>query len=1284
MSAAIRYREFVGVKGGWRRFISKATLVLLLVGIWSSWPTSVSAQSSIIFANRYGNLIDAPVVDTDGVTRVAGGAYLAQLYYTLAAFQGATPTSSAIKLGSPVTFGVGNDAGYFGADGQTLVALPALSKGQVIRLEVRVWEASGGATFEVAEKSKVKVGSSDLLLMPTVTPGVSQPLTGLRPIRLWSNGEVRSIAIFSPASGWYPAGSNLTLFASTRGVSALETYNWYHDGIKIPSLVNRTLLFSPLRWADAGVYEVRTGPSDAELISAPVRISVYEPLIIQRIEVVPSQPRVNEPFRVRVIASPSQEIRYLWSHNRKPIAGGTSDTLEVAEAMLGKYTVTVENDRESRTVTVATLRGIELDFGPGTEGGWIDVDPIPVYGLLNGATLTCTARAMKGFEFIGWAGDVAGTENPLVLIIDHPLSITAYFRAVSGTVRLANSVVDGRVVPVVDGSKIPLGRDWLGLFVAGPTTENLRPIGSPVSFQSGIIAQPQLALIDGVAPGGEAFVQLRFWKSTAAGSWEQAYSVPGGCGYSEVVQFTSGSSGFPPAPAPTVPGLTHFTVPDLPIMDRFPVGGAVGMGRPYRFVVAASSIEPVGYQWKLNGVDLPSATSPVLDIPAARIEDEGTYSVVVGNRLGTVGEFFATLRVVRPPTIRAVVLDETPRPRQPFRATVIADGQEPVTYLWLRNGQPILDGNFKSVLEMTDALPGTYRIEVSNVGGTDAQDIATVPPFYRLDLSVVGDGQATASPALELYEPGAVVMVQATPGFASLFAQWSGDAKGTNAQQSLVMDRDRRVVATFSTVGGTVLFANRVGANPDAPVFGADGITRLEGEAYRAQLYGGKDPLTLIPLGTPQSFRTGAGAGYIAGSTVRVPKVSPGEVAWLQMRAWEVAAGSTFEEVYAKGGSCGASPLFQLTTGGFGNPPSLPSVLSGLQSFRIDRPKPLQIIESPTAGETQVGESLRLSVGATGSGTITYQWLHNGVEMPGATNAFLDLTYVGTSDAGAYEVRVSDGLSFVISVPAKVGVRRRLQTLQFETPERVVFGNDPIPLVAQASSDLPAAIEVVTGPGRMDQGQLILLGAGSIQLRASQSGDASYLAAEPVERRIEVAKARAEILLREMEQIADGQPKTPTAITVPAGLAVDWRFDGRSIPPSEPGVYWVETWITDGNYEGLSVGPLRLIAPTFEFQGTIFEDTNGDGNRAELELGLEGFTVRTSGTAGEQVATTDSNGEFHIGNLPSGTYAVTVMPQPGYVATGSPEDPLTGSPGETLRWELGYRRRPATATEQYQ
>lgn len=32
--------------------------------------------------------------------------------------------------------------------------------------------------------------------------------------------------------------------------------------------------------------------------------------------------------------------------------------------MLGKYTVTVANDRESRTATVATVRGIELDARP--------------------------------------------------------------------------------------------------------------------------------------------------------------------------------------------------------------------------------------------------------------------------------------------------------------------------------------------------------------------------------------------------------------------------------------------------------------------------------------------------------------------------------------------------------------------------------------------------------------------------------------------------------------------------------------------------------------------------------------------------------------------------------------------------------------------------------------------------------------------------------------------------------------------------------------------------------
>lgn len=113
MSVAIRCREHIGAEVRWGACVVRQAWLCCFFGFCLAWQPNTSAQSSIIFANRYGTSIDAPVVDTDGVTRVAGEAYLAQLYYSLAAYHGATPTPSAIKLGSPVAFGVGNDAGYF-------------------------------------------------------------------------------------------------------------------------------------------------------------------------------------------------------------------------------------------------------------------------------------------------------------------------------------------------------------------------------------------------------------------------------------------------------------------------------------------------------------------------------------------------------------------------------------------------------------------------------------------------------------------------------------------------------------------------------------------------------------------------------------------------------------------------------------------------------------------------------------------------------------------------------------------------------------------------------------------------------------------------------------------------------------------------------------------------------------------------------------------------------------------------------------------------------------------
>jgi hypothetical protein len=144
--------------------------------------------------------------------------------------------------------------------------------------------------------------------------------------------------------------------------------------------------------------------------------------------------------------------------------------------------------------------------------------------------------------------------------------------------------------------------------------------------------------------------------------------------------------------------------------------------------------------------------------------------------------------------------------------------------------------------------------------------------------------------------------------------------------------------ALSTSAQGTVNFVNRITGTLDAPVFGIDGVTPLNGSGFMAQLYAGTSADSLQAVGNPAPFRTGTGAGYwnptAAPSTeaLRVVNgIAGGANAFVQVVAWDVASGAT----YAAAGIKGASPVFQVALGGAGNPPSTPAVLTGLQSFSL-------------------------------------------------------------------------------------------------------------------------------------------------------------------------------------------------------------------------------------------------------------------------------------------------------------------------------------------------------------
>ncbi len=77
----------------------------------------------------------------------------------------------------------------------------------------------------------------------------------------------------------------------------------------------------------------------------------------------------------------------------------------------------------------------------------------------------------------------------------------------------------------------------------------------------------------------------------------------------------------------------------------------------------------------------------------------------------------------------------------------------------------------------------------------------------------------------------------------------------------------------------------------------------------------------------------------------------------------------------------------------------------------------------PAAQSLQVGSDLSLQVTAGGPGPLNYQWRLNGRDLPGATNAALEVRRAGPNDSGAYSVVVSQPGGALESPPAQATVK---------------------------------------------------------------------------------------------------------------------------------------------------------------------------------------------------------------------------------------------------------------------
>lgn len=293
-----------------------------------------------------------------------------------------------------------------------------------------------------------------------------------------------------------------------------------------------------------------------------------------------------------------------------------------------------------------------------------------------------------------------------------------------------------------------------------------------------------------------------------------------------------------------------------PAILREPDSLTAWAGSDVVLVAGVTGSEPVVRQWYFAGAPILGARASVLELRQLQPSHAGEYHLVASNAFGVAVTRPAVMTVEVPSTPQIVLQPQSDvaSPGEYRALGVAAVGIPPLQYQWLRDGQALVGATQTSLVipSFGPANVGTYTVTVANAGGATL----SLPATLRL----------SESPPAEL-----APVIFANMGFPG----WSAPS---------IM----------------------------APVFDLDGLTRLNGDRFLAQLYYGPRPEDLRPFGSPRTFLSGHWQGFWESAEVLVPDLPATGRAFAQVRVWDRTHGASYETARALGGRFGRSAVLEL------------------------------------------------------------------------------------------------------------------------------------------------------------------------------------------------------------------------------------------------------------------------------------------------------------------------------------------------------------------------------------
>ncbi len=763
------------------------------------------------------------------------------------------------------------------------------------------------------------------------------------------------------------AGQAASFSVIASGAAPLS-YQWKKGGVNISGATGATFNIPNAQAADAASYTVVVSNVAGNVTSNAATLTVNPAAVAPAITQQPQSLVVNlgQSASFTVSASGTAPLSYQWKKGGVNISGATAATFTIAHAQSA--------DAASYTVAVSNSAGsatsnavtLTVNIAP-----TITQQPQPITVVAgNQASFSVVASGTAPLSY-QWKKN--GTNISGATAATYSIASAQSVDAANYTVAVSNVV--GTVIS-----------DTALLTV------------NPASVAPTITQQPQsLVVVAGqsasftVVASGTAPLSYQ-WKKNGvniSGATSATYTIANAqaanaASYTVAVSNVAGST------LSNAATLTVNPAAVAPTITQQPQSLTVTAGQPASFSVSASGTAPLSYQWKKAGVNISGATTATFTIANAQAADAASYTVVVSNSAGSITSSGATL-TVNPapiaPTITQQPQSLTVNTGQSAAFSVVASGTAPLSYQWKKNGTNISGATAStySIASVQISHAGNYSVTVSNAGGSVTSFNASLTvnqPTYTIaglvTFGTVGLGGVTVS-----------------DGTRSAITSSMGIYVLTNVPNG-------SYTLTATLAGYTIqpsTFVNPVIVN-GAPVNSKHFIATQSAYAIMGNVFVGTTGLSGVTV--TDGFRTvttNASGGY---TILGVPNGSYTLTARLSG--------------------------YDITPLGFANPVAVNGINVSGKNFTAQATSAPMITGQPQSQSAGEDLGVTLSVTATGSAPMSYQWYKrkgsSDVQIAGETSNSFTINAVEKKDAGKYRVRVQNALGSVMSNYAVLTVVR--------------------------------------------------------------------------------------------------------------------------------------------------------------------------------------------------------------------------------------------------------------------